>query len=868
MRTRIHRNRSTVVLTLLLLASACCQPIATAQAQAGTRPNILFIAVDDWNDWVGCLGNGQAITPNMDRLAARGMLFTNAHCAAPVCNPSRAAVLTGLFPDMTGVYNNSHVLRRKKPDVVTLPQVFRQHGYHVAGGGKIFHDVPPHCHDPASWDEYFWWNEHGPKGGKAGDRWRSPYSIPPDPEPAKRPSKQITAITKRNFDWGPVEQPETDWPDRKVADWAAQFLRAEQTEPFFLAVGIFRPHVPWFNPPKYFDMYPLEDIRLPAVKDDDLEDLGEWARKRALDRSSKHDRVVEFGEWRGAVQAYLASISFSDAMLGRVLDALDAGPNRENTIVVLWSDHGYHLGEKGHWHKQTLWERSTRVPLLAVVPGVTEPGSRCARPVNLVDLYPTLLELTGLPLRQGLAGRSLVPLLKVPDAPRGRPSLTTYAPGSYAVRDERWRYIRYNTGEEELYDMRSDPNEWRNLAAQPSVADHKRRLAHWIDQLTNTKHSEAKMDSQKPNTSPQAAGAPSTITAGEGVPRVVFERGNEFGYRIPALTVSKAGTLLAFCEQRVGGVHDHAQNDIVLRRSADGGQSWGGLQVVHEDGKNVLVNPCVAILDSGRILLMFQRFPAGYHARAGGHMKLLSAGLEGDTISRTLVMHSDDDGVTWSSPRDVTRQTRRPHAISTASGPGVGIVLEHGPKPGRIIMPTNEGWWEGKNRKFQVYACYSDDNGQSWQMGAPAPDSDTGHGNEVQMVELGDGSVLLNSRSHQGKGCRKLAVSTDAGETWSQIRDAEDLPEPRCMGSTILVPGRETDPDMLLFSCPGTKKGRVKGTIRMSRDGGQTWPIARLVEPGAFAYSCLTLLPDGDIGLLYENGYKRIVFKRVKMGDL
>jgi arylsulfatase A-like enzyme len=304
--------------------------------------------------------------------------------------------LTGLRPDTTGVYENNHVMRRKAPNVVTLPQHFREHGYHVAGGGKVFHDVPPHCDDPLSWDEYFWWNEHGPKGGQSGSTWRSPYSIPPDPQPDGRPMQKITPLTKRNFDWGAVDEPESNWPDSKVADWASKFLAREHDKPFFLSVGIFRPHVPWFNPARFVEKYPLDDLLLPPVKVDDLDDLGEWARRRAHDKASQHDQLVEFGEWKPAVQAYLASISFADANVGRVLYALEKSPHRDNTIVVFWSDHGYHLGEKGHWHKRTLWERATHVPFIVSTPNTTRAGTKCSRPVSLLDIYPTLISLCDL----------------------------------------------------------------------------------------------------------------------------------------------------------------------------------------------------------------------------------------------------------------------------------------------------------------------------------------------------------------------------------------------------------------------------------------------------------------------------------------
>ena len=444
------------------------------------RPNVLLLIVDDMNDWVGCLGDEQAKTPHIDRLAQHGVLFTNAHCSAPICNPSRVATLTGLAPHTTGVYSNSHRMRKHAPDAVTLPQLFRVNGYLSAGGGKVFHDVPPHCDDPASWDEYFWWNQHGPRGAIVGRRWRSPYSVAPDPEPARRPARRITPLTKRNFDWAAVDQPKSDWPDWQVANWANQFLERDHDRPFFLAVGVFRPHVPWFNPTEFVDRFPLATVRVPPVEPDDLDDLGPWARRRALDRNSRHEKVVEFDEWAPAVQAYLASIAFADATVGRVVDALAQSPYGENTIIVFCSDHGYHLGEKGHWHKETLWERSTHVPMIVSAPGFTRGATRCDEAVSLLDVYPTLVELCRLKQAPKLDGASLAVQLSDPAAARRRPALTTYHQGDHAVRDKRWRYIRYSNGEEELYDHQHDPHEWTNLAASSEHATVKQRLREYI----------------------------------------------------------------------------------------------------------------------------------------------------------------------------------------------------------------------------------------------------------------------------------------------------------------------------------------------------------------------------------------------------
>lgn len=464
--------------------SGPCDAVTPLPEDPTPRPNVLFICVDDWNDWVGCLGNRQAKTPNVDRLAKRGVLFTNAHCAAPVCNPSRVATLTGKRPDATGVYHNGQIMRKLAPNIVTLPQYFRAQGYHAAGCGKVFHDVPPHCHDPESWDDYFWWNEHGPRGGKHQGHWRSPYSILPDPQPVGRPTQLITPLTKRNFDWGPVDQPVEDWPDHQVTKWAADFLQQDHEKPFFLAVGIFRPHVPWFNPQEYFNRFPLDAIELPIVKADDVNDLGPVGRKLALDRTSKHEKVMEFEEWKSAVQAYLASIAFADDNVGRVLDALDSSAYRDNTVIVFWSDHGYHLGEKGHWHKMTLWERSTRVPLIFAGRGVSHAGATCPEAVNLLDLYPTLLKMCQLPARSDLDGLSLVPLLENPSADRTEPSVTTHLPGNHVVRDERWRYVRYSTGEEELYDHQTDPHEWDNLIDKPQYTNRVQQLRLHLPQTS------------------------------------------------------------------------------------------------------------------------------------------------------------------------------------------------------------------------------------------------------------------------------------------------------------------------------------------------------------------------------------------------
>jgi len=469
-----YKNYWLQSIAILLLGSN----LSVAEAQ---RPNILIISVDDMNDWLGCMGDKQAKTPNIDALAKQGLLFTKAHIAAPVCNPSRVSFYTGLYPDSTGIYENRKTLRKTLPDVVTLPQYFAKFGYQTYGGGKTFHDVGSH-HDPQSFKHYFWWHPNGAKGGKQNS---SPYSREPDPEPKIRPNAKITKKTKRNFDWAALKRPESDWPDVKVAGWAVDFFKQEHKEPFLINVGIFRPHIPWYNPQKYFDMYPLEDIQLPVVKEGDLDDVGKWARKCALDKGSQHNTVKDLGEWKQLVRAYLASISFADEQVGRVMKALNSSKYAENTIVVFWSDHGYHLGEKNHWHKRTLWNRATHIPMIVKAPGITKPGNICDRPVNTLDIYPTLVELCNIKNYDKLQGESLVTWLKNPLAKKETPSITTYKKGNHAVTSQHFRYIRYATGEKELYDHRNDPNEWNNLAANPDYAKVIAEHEKWLEVLKN-----------------------------------------------------------------------------------------------------------------------------------------------------------------------------------------------------------------------------------------------------------------------------------------------------------------------------------------------------------------------------------------------
>ncbi|MEN3940719.1 sulfatase [Prosthecobacter sp. SYSU 5D2] len=459
-------------LLLLLFASAAWQTLPAV------RPNVLFISVDDMNDWINCLGGyaGKVHTPNLDRLAARGTLFTNAHCASPKCAPSRTALMTGLMPSSTGLYDNGHWWYPNMPEAVTLPMHFRNQGYKTVGAGKIHHHTagsnPPH-----QWDEFqplVFRDDPWFRTDKRNYPWSESGPNPPD-----FPFGGVKKLGHEN-DWGSLPLAEEALDDVRTVDAALAHLKAESDKPFFIACGLFRPHLPWYVPQAYFDMYKLDEIVLPAVFTADLDDLPKPASKLAADRRQDFEQIKKAGKWREAVRAYLACISFADAQIGRLLNALDEGPHAADTIIVLWSDHGWHLGEKQHWHKSTLWERATRVPLIISAPGFS-PG-RCARPVNLIDLYPTLSELCQLPVVDGLDGISLAPLLRNPESVRERPSVTEFLEGNAAVRDERYRYIRYHDGSEELYDHQTDPHEWHNRADDPEMAAIKAGLLKWLPQ--------------------------------------------------------------------------------------------------------------------------------------------------------------------------------------------------------------------------------------------------------------------------------------------------------------------------------------------------------------------------------------------------
>jgi len=464
-----HRTDSVSRLLWRLALGVVWLPATPAVPAEGSppRPNVLFIAIDDQNDWIGHLGGHPLVqTPHLDRLAARGTTFTNAHCQSPLCNPSRASLLTGLRPSTTGIYGLAPNFRAVPAwqDRVTLPEHFRDQGYLTAATGKIFHHGPVSRKDDGEFEI---------AGGKGGVGAKPPQKLVPPTPMGNHPL----------MDWGvwPPDGDDTTKGDWQVATWTIDQIRAAPADrPFFIAAGFFLPHVPCYATQRWFDLYPDDDRVLPEILVGDRDDTPRfsWYIHWRLPEP-RRSWLEANGQWRNLVRSYLACTSFVDAQVGRLLDALEETGHDDDTIVVVWSDHGWHLGEKDITGKNSLWDRGTRVPLIFAGPGVTA-GQRCGRPAELLDIYPTLVDLAGLPPRDGLEGESLVPQLRDATAPRERPAITTHNQGNHGIRSERWRYIRYADGSEELYDSQNDPHEWKNLAGDPALAEVVAAHARWL----------------------------------------------------------------------------------------------------------------------------------------------------------------------------------------------------------------------------------------------------------------------------------------------------------------------------------------------------------------------------------------------------
>jgi arylsulfatase A-like enzyme len=389
----------------------------------------------------------------MDRLAGEGISFTKAYCTAPACNPSRASLMSGLRPSTTGCYHNNQNWRPGISENKLLNTQFVKAGYRVYGAGKIYHGG---FGAGGEWTDYF-------QGGGGGLK---PHSTAKD--------DGVGGIK-----FYPLANSDEEMPDYKVVSYGLEKLQEKSDKPFFLAIGLVKPHMPFSVPKKWFDMFPLESIQLPPHREDDLNDVPPAGVRMARPQGD-HAQIVASGRWKEAVQAYLATIAFCDSQVGRLLDGLEKSPHKDNTIICLWSDHGWSLGEKSHWRKFALWEEPTRTVFIWKAPGVTQPAMRCDRPVDYSSIYPTLCALTGVSPPSHLEGRDITSLLKNPQAAWNQAAITTHGNKNHSIRTQDWRYIRYSNGDEELYHNAADPYEYTNLATSAEHAAKKAELAKWL----------------------------------------------------------------------------------------------------------------------------------------------------------------------------------------------------------------------------------------------------------------------------------------------------------------------------------------------------------------------------------------------------
>ena len=466
-----------------LLAAAALAVSHPAAAQPPARPNVLLIMADDLNDDMATFGDPLVKTPNLDRIAARGVRFDRAYTQFPLCNPSRVSLLTGLRPDTTRVHDLQTDFRTILPDAVTLPQMFRRNGYFVARVGKIYHYGNPGdigtngLDDAASWDERI-----------------NPRGIDKDEE-----GKVINLTSGRGLGsalaYYASPAGDDQHTDGKVAAETIALMEKNRGRPFFIGAGFYRPHCPFIAPQKYFDLFPLDRIKAPAAAADPSVPSAAWFT------TPPNWGVSEEGQ-REAIRAYYASIAFLDANVGRLLDALERLRLIDDTIIVFVSDHGYHLGDKGQWMKQTLFERSARAPVIVAGYGVPARHRATSRIVEFLDIYPTLAEMTGLVPPPNLHGRSLVPLLKDPDAAWDRPALTQVRRGDaatgfmgYSIRTAKWRYTEWDAGTRgtELYDEQADPAEARNLAPDPKYQSVIAELRQELQRLRSLRAQPARL---------------------------------------------------------------------------------------------------------------------------------------------------------------------------------------------------------------------------------------------------------------------------------------------------------------------------------------------------------------------------------------
>lgn len=831
-------TRAHLPIAMLLFWSA-------AAAFAAERPNVLFIAVDDLRPSLGCYGDALVKSPHIDRFAATARRFDHAYTQQAVCGPSRTAMLTGRLPDNTRVWHNRHMFRDTWPDLVTLPQLFKNHGYHAASLGKVFSGDDREL-DPASWSEAEVLKQKG---------WKNHLL-------------DASGAAGKGTAWERADVADDAYPDGKLAQLAVDKLGAlaASGKPFYLAVGFFKPHLPFNAPKRYWDLYDPATFEL---HDDgrQVEGVSEHAhhshRELGGYRGMPKDEHLDAATSRTLRHGYHACVSYVDAQVGRVLDELERLGLADDTIVVLWGDHGWSLGEKDRWCKGTNFERDTRVPLLIRAPGLQQPGAPAEGLVEVVDVYPTLAALADLPAPAGLDGRSLVPMLRDPRAAGREAVLSQFARPfkaeglefmGYSLRTASHRYTRWVTWPgrqmvaEELYDYAAGPStardgafliEQKNIAGAPAEAAARDRLSRQLDAMLASR--------VRPK--------PTPLDATE-----VFPPGMNgvMRYRIPGMVVTPRGTVLAYCEARTNTQKDWGEIEIHLRRSTDGGRTWLPAQKIAHRGPRLEGNP---------------------HKKTGGeHEQTVNnpvAIVDRDTgaveflycvnYARCFSMRSTDEGATWTAPVEITASFE-PFRASydwkvIATGPGHGIQL----KTGRLVVPIWLAYGGvGDHAPAAAGTIFSDDHGTTWQAGAIVMPNEGAYvsPNESILAPLSDGRVMMLTRSPSKPNRKLVATSADGATGWTTPTFHEELWEPICMAGLVAHPS-----GALLFSnphtlpldpnavtVPGGKGKRENLSIALSRDDGKTWPVRKTLEPGASAYSDLAVLPDGTVLCLYELG--------------
>lgn len=431
--------------------------------QKKQQPNIIMIAVDDLNDWIGVYGgNPQVRTPNIDKLAQSSVVFRNASCPGPVSGPSRSALLSGFMPATTGIYGNSTNMLNSEivQTHATLPEYFSKNGYVTISSGKIFHKhTTPNGFDHGQWAFDVWDQEKGEESSVQQDKAYSCNNGIINGKKIENPQFLCGAVNDMFF--GPTKGTLEDTKDYKTAKWFENKLQESYEKPFFMSFGISKPHLPFIVPEEFFNMYGLDTIKVPNYRMDDLDDIVDQSGKKIYKPSESFLWAKHYGLEKEVVRAYMASVSYADACVGVVLDALAKSKYSENTIVILWGDHGWHLGEKLKYGKATLWREATQLPFIFHVPGMSK-KQNCYRNVNLIDIYPTLIDLCNLPKKE-LDGKSIKPLLQNPSK-KWTPTVSTLNSGNHSIMSEKWHYITTERGVEELYNLEKDPMEWTNLA--------------------------------------------------------------------------------------------------------------------------------------------------------------------------------------------------------------------------------------------------------------------------------------------------------------------------------------------------------------------------------------------------------------------